>query len=267
MGHPARVRQNPTVRGLLLALLNGLTGPARRQRRPAVFRPVPQQLPQPDDSSHRNRSPPARGRGPPSRGELSSGPRHAFANSLSPAARGIQAGAVLWLSALSADSDAARVWRVSDYLQVSTATETREVGVRLAEGAVAARLAASAQVVGPVTQRVLAPRDAGHRRRVAGAAVHHGRAVPAVGAFRPGGAHLDQPPNQRGSDRSGLNRVPGVVEPLSREPVDTFAARARSSATQGNAANGSKRYRSVWSRWFGRMDPTPLARRSARVAV
>ncbi|MFI6783284.1 divalent-cation tolerance protein CutA [Micromonospora sp. NPDC050276] len=43
------------------------------------------------------------------------------------------------------------MWRVSDYLQVSTATETRDVGVRLAEGAVGARLAASAQVIGPVT--------------------------------------------------------------------------------------------------------------------
>lgn len=40
---------------------------------------------------------------------------------------------------------------MSDYLQVSTATETRDAGVRLAEGAVAARLAASAQVSGPVT--------------------------------------------------------------------------------------------------------------------
>ncbi|MGI5521026.1 divalent-cation tolerance protein CutA [Micromonospora sp. CA-259024] len=52
---------------------------------------------------------------------------------------------------LSADGAAARVWRVSDYLQVSTATDTRDVGVRLAEGAVAARLAASGQVIGPVT--------------------------------------------------------------------------------------------------------------------
>ncbi|MFI7595860.1 divalent-cation tolerance protein CutA [Micromonospora sp. NPDC049359] len=40
---------------------------------------------------------------------------------------------------------------MSDYLQVSTATETREVGVRIAKGAVAARLAASGQVIGPVT--------------------------------------------------------------------------------------------------------------------
>ncbi|MEU1686637.1 divalent cation tolerance protein CutA [Micromonospora sp. NPDC005707] len=40
---------------------------------------------------------------------------------------------------------------MDDFLQVSTATETRDAGVRLAEGAVAARLAASAQVLGPVT--------------------------------------------------------------------------------------------------------------------
>ncbi|NBE85093.1 divalent cation tolerance protein CutA [Micromonospora sp. NEAU-HG-1] len=36
-------------------------------------------------------------------------------------------------------------------MQVSTATDSREAGVRLAEGAVAGRLAANAQVVGPVT--------------------------------------------------------------------------------------------------------------------
>ncbi|GGR96204.1 hypothetical protein GCM10010169_45920 [Micromonospora fulviviridis] len=40
---------------------------------------------------------------------------------------------------------------MDDFLQVSTATLTRDAGVRLAEGAVAARLAASAQVLGPVT--------------------------------------------------------------------------------------------------------------------
>ncbi|MFG2054515.1 divalent-cation tolerance protein CutA [Micromonospora sp. NPDC048930] len=43
------------------------------------------------------------------------------------------------------------MWLVSDFLQVATATETRDAGVRLAEGAVAARLAASGQVLGPVT--------------------------------------------------------------------------------------------------------------------
>ncbi|GAA2711493.1 divalent-cation tolerance protein CutA [Micromonospora olivasterospora] len=40
---------------------------------------------------------------------------------------------------------------MSDFVQVATATPTREAAVRLAEGAVAGRLAASAQVVGPVT--------------------------------------------------------------------------------------------------------------------
>ncbi|MFI1195532.1 divalent-cation tolerance protein CutA [Micromonospora sp. NPDC020750] len=40
---------------------------------------------------------------------------------------------------------------MTDYVQVSTATDSREVGVTLAEGAVAGRLAAGAQVVGPVT--------------------------------------------------------------------------------------------------------------------
>ncbi|TDC60340.1 divalent-cation tolerance protein CutA [Micromonospora sp. KC207] len=39
---------------------------------------------------------------------------------------------------------------MTDYVQVSTATDCREVGLSLAEGAVAARLAAGAQVVGPV---------------------------------------------------------------------------------------------------------------------
>jgi len=40
---------------------------------------------------------------------------------------------------------------MSNFVQVSTATETREQAVRLAESAVRARLAAGAQVVGPVT--------------------------------------------------------------------------------------------------------------------
>ncbi|MDG4793253.1 divalent cation tolerance protein CutA [Micromonospora sp. WMMD1082] len=39
---------------------------------------------------------------------------------------------------------------MSDYVQVSTATDSREAGIRLAQSAVAGRLAASAQVVGPV---------------------------------------------------------------------------------------------------------------------
>jgi periplasmic divalent cation tolerance protein len=39
---------------------------------------------------------------------------------------------------------------MSDFVQVSTATETREQAVRLAESAVQGRLAAGAQVVGPV---------------------------------------------------------------------------------------------------------------------
>jgi periplasmic divalent cation tolerance protein len=39
---------------------------------------------------------------------------------------------------------------MSDFVQVSTATETREQAVRLAESAVRDRLAAGAQVVGPV---------------------------------------------------------------------------------------------------------------------
>jgi periplasmic divalent cation tolerance protein len=38
-----------------------------------------------------------------------------------------------------------------DYLNVSTATETREQAVVLAQSAVRARLAAGAQIVGPVT--------------------------------------------------------------------------------------------------------------------
>jgi len=42
------------------------------------------------------------------------------------------------------DSDSAT------YVQVTTATETREEAVRLARSAVAARLAAGAQIVGPV---------------------------------------------------------------------------------------------------------------------
>jgi periplasmic divalent cation tolerance protein len=40
---------------------------------------------------------------------------------------------------------------MTDFVQVSTATETREQAVRLAESVVRARLAAGAQVVGPVT--------------------------------------------------------------------------------------------------------------------
>ncbi|RKR91968.1 uncharacterized protein involved in tolerance to divalent cations [Micromonospora pisi] len=39
---------------------------------------------------------------------------------------------------------------MSDYLQVATATETRAAAVDLAQSAVAARLAGSAQVIGPV---------------------------------------------------------------------------------------------------------------------
>jgi periplasmic divalent cation tolerance protein len=38
----------------------------------------------------------------------------------------------------------------TDYVQVTTATETRDEAVRLARSAVAARLAAGAQIVGPV---------------------------------------------------------------------------------------------------------------------
>ncbi|MBM9508905.1 divalent-cation tolerance protein CutA [Actinacidiphila acididurans] len=40
---------------------------------------------------------------------------------------------------------------MSHFLQVSTATETREQAVRLAESVVRGRLAAGAQIVGPVT--------------------------------------------------------------------------------------------------------------------
>ncbi|MEV0480322.1 divalent-cation tolerance protein CutA [Streptomyces sp. NPDC050508] len=39
---------------------------------------------------------------------------------------------------------------MTDYLQVSTATETREAAVKLAQSAVSSRLAAGAQVIGPV---------------------------------------------------------------------------------------------------------------------
>lgn len=39
---------------------------------------------------------------------------------------------------------------MTDHLQVSTATETREAAVELARSAVASRLAAGAQVIGPV---------------------------------------------------------------------------------------------------------------------
>jgi periplasmic divalent cation tolerance protein len=40
---------------------------------------------------------------------------------------------------------------MAEYLQVSTATETREQAVELAKSIVAAKLAAGAQIVGPVT--------------------------------------------------------------------------------------------------------------------
>ncbi|GAA1112371.1 divalent-cation tolerance protein CutA [Nocardiopsis exhalans] len=40
---------------------------------------------------------------------------------------------------------------MTDYLQVSTATETREQALELAKSVVAAKLAAGAQIVGPVT--------------------------------------------------------------------------------------------------------------------
>lgn len=41
--------------------------------------------------------------------------------------------------------------RVSDYLQVTTVADSQDTAVRLARSAVANRLAASAQVTGPVT--------------------------------------------------------------------------------------------------------------------
>ncbi|MDG4810924.1 divalent-cation tolerance protein CutA [Micromonospora sp. WMMD1120] len=40
---------------------------------------------------------------------------------------------------------------MSDYVQVSTSAPTRDAAVKLAEGATTARLAAGAQVTGPVT--------------------------------------------------------------------------------------------------------------------
>ncbi|MEU9403999.1 divalent-cation tolerance protein CutA [Streptomyces sp. NPDC048242] len=40
---------------------------------------------------------------------------------------------------------------MADYVQVSTATETRDQAAKLAESAVCSRLAAGAQIVGPVT--------------------------------------------------------------------------------------------------------------------
>src|SRR4051812_41866789 len=43
---------------------------------------------------------------------------------------------------------------MTDYLQVSTATETREAALTLAWSAITARLAAGAQVVGPVSSVV-----------------------------------------------------------------------------------------------------------------
>ncbi|MCN0180785.1 divalent-cation tolerance protein CutA [Salinispora arenicola] len=53
---------------------------------------------------------------------------------------------------LSADTHlAARVCQVSDYVQVSTAAPSRDVAVELAQQAVGRRLAAGAQIVGPVT--------------------------------------------------------------------------------------------------------------------
>ncbi|MEW2382311.1 divalent-cation tolerance protein CutA [Micromonospora sp. NPDC047707] len=42
------------------------------------------------------------------------------------------------------------MWRVSDYVQVSTAVQSRDDAMKLARAGVAGRLAASAQVVGPV---------------------------------------------------------------------------------------------------------------------
>jgi periplasmic divalent cation tolerance protein len=39
---------------------------------------------------------------------------------------------------------------MAEYLQVATATETRDAAVKLAQSVVAARLAAGAQIVGPV---------------------------------------------------------------------------------------------------------------------
>lgn len=39
---------------------------------------------------------------------------------------------------------------MAEYVQVTTATETREEAVRLGKSAVAARLAAGAQIIGPV---------------------------------------------------------------------------------------------------------------------
>jgi periplasmic divalent cation tolerance protein len=45
---------------------------------------------------------------------------------------------------------AAMLRRVSDYLQVTTVADSHEAAARLARSAVGARLAASAQVIGPV---------------------------------------------------------------------------------------------------------------------
>lgn len=44
-----------------------------------------------------------------------------------------------------------RLWLMTECVQVYTATESREAAVALARGATEARLAAGAQVVGPVT--------------------------------------------------------------------------------------------------------------------
>lgn len=56
-------------------------------------------------------------------------------------------GAGSWTSGSNAT---ASLDRMAEYLQVSTATETREQAEELARGATAARLVAGAQIVGPV---------------------------------------------------------------------------------------------------------------------
>lgn len=48
-------------------------------------------------------------------------------------------------------AQAASLPAMTDYVQVSTATPAREEAVSLAQGAVKARLAAGAQIIGPVT--------------------------------------------------------------------------------------------------------------------
>lgn len=47
-------------------------------------------------------------------------------------------------------SQLATLRAMAEYVQVTTATETREEAVRLGKSAVAARLAAGAQIIGPV---------------------------------------------------------------------------------------------------------------------